>query len=114
MIEKWLGKRFESSTGLTPEFERFAKNFKAYIKKNLPDGAELIKFSRGHFYVSGFIKRGEKYVHFMSSDVRFFQDEWYSRMLLRAAKNEKDFSGGQNYSTSMPRFKEAVDGLLKM
>ena len=70
-MEKWIGFRFESSTGLTPEFAQFAKEIKKYIKNILaPIGAELISFNRGHFYVSGFIKKDSKYVYFSISDVR--------------------------------------------
>lgn len=111
-IEQWLEYRFESASNATPEWLAFVKEYKKAIKANLPETAELINFNRGHFYVSGFIKKNDKYVYFYISDVRFGLDAWYNNILIRTAENEKDYTGGCNEYTTLPQFKLAVNALL--
>ena len=61
------------------------------IAKNL--GAKLF-FSKGHFYFSGFLKKGDKCVYFNVGDVRDGgTGRWYREVLVRGARHEKDFSG---------------------
>lgn len=113
-MNKWIGTHFQSSTKTTREFDLFSREFKQYIKKNLPENAELVNWNKGHFYVSGFIKREDKFVYFSVSDVRFFKDEWYNHVLIRSAKHEKDYSGGQNMLTNLPEFREAIELLFRI
>ena len=113
-IEKWIGYEFESSSGKTEEWKQFSKEFKKYIKDNLPENSELVNFNIEHFYVSGFVKRGDKYVYFSISDVRHFSDGWYNDILIRTVKDEKDYTGGRNSETDLKNFKEKVDYLLNM
>ena len=103
-----------SSGGTTGEdFIIFARKFKQYIKSQLPKNDEIVNFSRGHYILSGFIKRGEKFVYFSISDVRFFGNSWSNDILIRTAKDENDYTGGVNNSTSLEGFKKNVDALLK-
>jgi hypothetical protein len=113
MKKAWGNYQFESSTVCTDEFAAFAKGFKKCIKDSLPEGAELVDFSRGHFYVSGFVKYRCSYMYFSTSDVRFFRDEWYNHLLVRTAKYERDFTGGFNQYITLPEFKEAVEKLCR-
>jgi hypothetical protein len=88
---------FQSSTGLTPKFKAFARLFKKLIKNELAKkGCELLTFNRGHFYVSGFFRKGEQIYYFSVSDVR--DNHWNStpKMLYRTAKSIKDYTGGGN------------------
>lgn len=104
-IVRLLKNGFASSSGLTPEFKSFAVKFQNAIKKELPEGASLVNYNRGHFYVYGFIKlANEKLFYFSLSDVRFFTD---SKLLLRTAKHEKDYTGGTN------NYVELKEGSLK-
>lgn len=86
---------FESSCGLTPQFKAFARLFKRLFTKELAKKeCELVKFSRGHFYVSGFFKNGSRLYYFSVSDVR---DNWGTpKMLYRTATSTKDYTGGHN------------------
>jgi len=111
-IQEWVGFNFESSTGLTPQFAQFARDFKKHIKSILPEGIELVNWSRGHFEVYGFIKQGKKHVYFTINDVRFFQDEWNSSIMIRTAENDEDYTGGSNRYTTLEGFTEAVQKLL--
>ena len=110
-VQKWNGFSFKSSSGLTPEFAAFAKDFKKHIATHLPNNAMLVNFSREHFYCSGFIKRGEKYCYFSISDVRHFGD-WQTNILVRTAKGEKDYTGGSNCYATLENFTERVEALL--
>ena len=112
-MERWIDHTFESSSLTTEEFRTFTKDYKAWIKDNLPPGAELAAYNQGHFYISGFIKRGPAFVYFSCSDVRFFPGEWDSNILIRTAKGPEDYSGGQNKFTTRAGFKEAVEELLR-
>lgn len=111
-IEKWIGYEFESSSELTKEFSLFARDIKKHIKEVLPHGSELVNWNRGHFEVCGFIKRGDKFVYFSISDVRYWQDNWNVNILVRTAKHEKDYTGGSNGYSTLAGFTGAVERLL--
>ena len=85
---------FESSSNATPEFKAFARLFKRLFTKELAKkNCSLVKFNRGHFYVSGFFQKGTELYYFSVSDVR---DSFSTKMLYRMAKNLKDYTGGSN------------------
>jgi len=112
-IEKWLGTRFTSSYYSTKQWESFLKDFKHAIKNSLPEGSRLVNWLKGHFEVSGFIVRNNKYVYFSISDVRYWQDEWYHKILIRTASGPEDYMGGSNNYTDLPHFKGNVEKLLE-
>jgi hypothetical protein len=103
---------FTSSTSTGEDFAVFARKFRSYIKKNLPEGSVLVNFSTGHYELSGFIRKDDKYVYFSISDVRHFPNEWISDVLIRTARDEKDYTGGSNNSTTLKEFRENVSRLL--
>jgi len=109
-------KEWEFTSGGTTgkDFMAFSRLFKKYIKNNLPNGAELVEFSGGHYICSGFVKRGEKFVYFSVSDVRHFKNSWMTNILIRTAKHEKDYTGGSNNFTTLENFKSGVERLLEM
>lgn len=103
-----------TSGGTTGEdFKRFAGLFRAEIKRSLPDGAELITGKPGHYYLSGFIKRGDKFVYWSISDVRFFPGAWHKSILVRTAQHDRDYTGGINCSTTLEHFRDSVAHLLE-
>jgi len=111
-IKDYLYHEFVSSTVETEEFKQFFRRYKSALKKALPDGLKIIDFYSNAFDGSGFITDGEHYVYFSFSDVRFLKNEWYHHILIRTAKHEKDYTGGTNQYTSLPKFGEDVQGLL--
>lgn len=111
-IEQWVDYRFESSCSTTEEFKAFARDFKKAIKGNLPVGCVLADWNRGHFEVFGFISKNGKYVYFSISDVRYWQNKWYENILIRTAKDIKDYTGGSNCYTSLKNFRVNVEKLL--
>jgi hypothetical protein len=113
-IENWIGYEFRSSTTKTPEFKAFAKDFKAAIKTKLLPGIDLAKYSVGHFYVTGFIQNKEgKIVYFSVPDVRYQQEGWFERIMVRTARTLEDYSGGQNHFIKFNDFGDAVHKLMK-
>ena len=86
---------FESSCEQTPEFKSFARKFKNDFENELTaHGFELTKYRVGHFEVSGFFKNvNGDFFYFSCMDVRTSKEP---RLLVRTAKNEKDYTGGQN------------------
>lgn len=113
-ITEWLGRDFESSSGTTPEFAQFAKDYKKALTKEL-EGYELVGWSRGHFDISAFFKNRStgKLVYISTSDVRGGQDGWYNNILIRTAQHEKDYRGGSNNWTSFDRIKDDADRLTR-
>ena len=113
-MKQWLNTEFVSSCSKTTQFKSFARQFRNAIKKALPENSELANFNTGHFYCSGFVKRGEAFVYFSISDVRHFAGEWYNHVLVRTAQHEKDFTGGCNNYTTLENFGREVDTLLQI
>ena len=57
----YINHEFESSSGLTPDFAAFANSVKKALKKDCESvGLELVKFSRGHFDVTAFVRNPKK------------------------------------------------------
>ena len=111
-LEKFKDWEF-SSGGITGEdFRIFSRKFRSFVKKNIPPGAELVKFTRGHYFLSGFIKKENKFVYFSISDVRYFKNEWAKNILIRTAISDRDYTGGPNDFTTLEDFKKAVKRFL--
>ena len=111
-IDVWVGNIFESSSGLTDEFSSFSRDFKKYLKGVAGTDFELY-FSRGHFECYGFLKnkKTDKFAYFSISDVRYFKDSWWDNVLVRTAKNEKDYTGGSNNSCRLTDLRENIKKL---
>lgn len=115
-IEKWFGYDFEPAECRTgKDFSAFARNLKSEISAQLKGtGYTIVGFSKGYFFISGFIhnERNGKYMYFSVGDVRYSKN-WHKDILVREARNEKDYRGGNNRYTSLENFKEAVTGMLE-
>ena len=71
-------------------------------------GAELVSFNPSHFYFSAFFKRNDKFIYVNVGDVRY-ERNWYDDVLIRTAKNEKDFTGGTNNFCSIDELAEYMN-----
>ena len=84
---------FESSSMETQQFKTFYGLATREIKKMLKDYIKEVKFSKGHFCVSGFIRLNDDRIFYLSlPDVRWNKGP----MLVRTANSFKDYSGGSN------------------
>jgi len=85
-----INQNFESSCSVTPQYAKAKATFKRTL--NSIFGKEnVVMNSCPHFEFTGFIKRNGKYVYFSTGDLR-----WRNSMLIRTAKNDEDYTGGQN------------------
>ena len=113
---KYINYEFESSSIKTPEFKQFARDFKSDLQKLLGGNKDykIVAYNVGHFYVSGFIKneQTEKLAYFSISDVRFFSNAWFNDILIRTAKDIKDYTGGSNHSTKLVDIYDNLNYLL--
>lgn len=114
-MEKWYNYEFESSSVTTEKFASFARCYRAHLKKILGENFSLIRFFRGHFCISGFIKNNHtgKIVYFDTSDVRYNLEAWRKDILIRTAVNDKDFTGGINNYCTLETFKSMAERLSK-
>jgi hypothetical protein len=94
-----LQEEFESSSIQTPEFKKFSSVFKKEFRNLLLAlDCTNVEFNVGHFFISGFFTYKEQAYYFSLNDVRNFNND---SMLLRTAKNYKDYSGGSNNWVSL-------------
>jgi len=99
-----------STTG--EDFKEFAKLFKKFVRTNLPPRSIIAAFNSEHYILSGFIQREDRFVYFSISDVRHFPGRWTNEILVRTARDTRDFTGGMNQYTTLESFKRSVDRLL--
>jgi hypothetical protein len=95
----------QSSTVNTPKALQSSRAVKGYLSKCFPDCT--ITHHTGHFYCSGFVRRGEKVVYYNSGDFR-----GGSGFMVRTAKHEKDFTGGVNQWPSLGALASTINRLL--
>jgi hypothetical protein len=100
-LAEWRGVSFESSSGKTPQFVAFFKDFRREVKRQcVAAGLSVLDIYIGHFEASGFVlnPKTAKMAYFHISDVRFFPRSWSEDILIRTAKHDKDYTGGANHS----------------
>lgn len=112
MIDNW-------GEEMSPDAKKFNSNFKAVVKEiALKNNAELVKFLSGHYYSSGFIKKGDKYVYFLRNierciPINLRSDSYMQGILIRTAKDDKDYYGNDNHYCSIDNFEVYMNMLLK-
>ncbi len=106
---------FDSSPGLTPEFDAFRKKFRTRMRRFLNRvGATDIKIKFGHFYINGnFTYEGQAY-YFNSGDVRgIMPGSIHDSMLIRTVQNYDDRTGGYNqYAKYDQGIEEYIKGII--
>jgi hypothetical protein len=95
-----------TGTRNSPEADLASSGIRALLKASFPDCT--LHFSKGHFYCSGFIEYAGKFVYFSFSDYRFFPD----RVIVRSARNAKDYAGGPNNDTNPESLVMTINALL--
>ena len=98
------------------DFKSFSLKAKNYLKRNLPADCEIINHRCGHYDFSGFVKKGDKHVYYSYGWNRHDRLNTKSEsifgggaVLVRTAKDSRDFRGGTNNFTSF----EGWPGLVK-
>ena len=94
-----LGFNFESSGGRTPQYLEFHRTFKREFTNLLKPLTKEISISKpNHFDLTGFFKLNDDRIYYFSiGDLRW--NKW--SMLIRTAKDFKDYTGGSNNKISI-------------
>lgn len=86
-----LATRFQQASFITDEYKSFARSFKNTLKKiGTENGFKIANFETGHFFVSGFLEMKDGKL------IYFSHHNGDDRILVRTAKDLKDFTGGYN------------------
>jgi len=113
-LKKYLNFEFSSGPYTGKDYLSFQTKYINYLRSLCQtNGWELVNTGRNHYCFTSFFKSVGKFVYLSISDVRYFSNEWYTNILVRTAKNEKDYIGGCNHYTALPDLQSAVVRLLK-
>ncbi len=97
---------------IAPDFNSYANNLKKKMKEHIKDTEiEIVSFEKNYYYVSGFLKKNNEFVYFSTWDYR--SNSKRDDILIRTAKNEKDFSGGRNNYTTINDFRKNIENLFQ-
>ena len=93
-VLKAIKQEFISSSQKTEQYKNFHRLFSREFKKFLkPYCKEILIHKTNHFDISGFFKLNNEEIYYFSiSDLRWSKD----KMLIRTAKDFKDYTGGSN------------------
>lgn len=113
-IKKWVGYKFNQADYNETGYDKkavsgFTRNFRAMLKKQ--EGIEDIQINYNYYDVSGFVRGNGKCVYISLPDLRY-QDDWVSRILIRTAKDFKDYSGGRNDYTTIEDLPMKISQML--
>lgn len=109
--KQYLGRQFINGGGYTTkEYDTFQTKYVNYLRSVCKDnGWTLAKVGKMHYEFSVFIKDANgRFVYLAISDVRYWQDQWYTHILIRSAKSDRDYTGGTNRYTDLPDLAENV------
>lgn len=110
-----LCKDYDHEQNYVPRTRDFTKIYRKMIKSMIKnEGWELSFPTLNYCEVSFFIRNQNKYVYVSTSDFRWGNEEWRNNILIRTAKNDKDYHGGSNYYTSLEEFVDNVKYLFKI
>ena len=113
-LRHYLYYEFNSGPYTGEDYKQFQNKYINYLRSICrANGWELVNVGRNHYCFSAFIKDGYKYVYISISDVRGRNNEWYYRILIRNAKNEKDYRGGGNYYCTIEELTKEVGSRLE-
>lgn len=97
------------------EMKTFSRSFKNFLKKIFEDdNVQIVSYKLNHYDVSGFLKRNNQCVYF-SYDVPRGEQPIHmkdNKILIRLAKNEKDFTGHFNHFVNFEDFHDYALRLL--
>ena len=113
-LEKYLNYEFSSGAYTGEDYKSFQRKYINYLRTLCKEsGWELIVSGKSHYWFSVFIRnQAGNHLYISISDVRFWKNEWYNRILIRTAKNEKDYRGGSNHYTSLPNLTQTAEWLF--
>jgi 2-hydroxy-3-keto-5-methylthiopentenyl-1-phosphate phosphatase len=123
MTDKFLKKYdnhvFEDwGTSCSDDFKSFVRQFKNYIKRNIPDSYEILKHRCNHYDFSGYVKNpAGKCVYYSYtwnrfSPVRVDDMSFRNNILVRFCEDENDYHGEHNEFTSIAELPQKIKNML--
>lgn len=114
-LKQYVNYEFSSGPYTGEDYKTFQRKYLNYIRSVCKKcGWELTDTTKGHYWCAGFIKnQANKYVYFMTSDVRGKNNEWFYHLLIRRAKDNKDYRGEQNHYVALQTLEVGVDCLFQ-
>jgi len=118
-LRKYHGHKLEDwGSILSDDFKAFARAFRSYLKsEGKENGFSVENFTTGHYDVSAFLKFEDQGYVYMSYGNRFSPIDVFSTsflgggVLIRTAKNARDYTGGPNHYTSLAEIGSAAKKL---
>lgn len=119
-IRKWNGRTLDDAgSHVSKEFHSFQVAFMNAMRKIAESlGGEVINPSYGHYDMSGFIKRGDRYVYFSYDNGCGVGGRTHvvlkgdGPLLLRTAAHGRDYRGGTNNYEPFETCEEVISKLL--
>ena len=113
-MKQWLDYYFSTGSYTGEDYRKFESQYRNKLKKIAKEnGFQLVSFNRNHYEFSCFFKNElNKYVYMSISDVRYWKNEWYNRILIRTAESDSDFRGGSNRYTNYENLGQSISKLL--
>ena len=109
-INEVLNKDYDHEIPDKPRSVEFNKLFKKMLKEMFPD-CEIIATKGTWCEASGFIKNADGIcVFYNTNDYRW--EHWDERILIRLAKNEKDYTGFGNNFSDLDELEDSVRFLM--
>lgn len=110
----------DDGTYMSEEAKKFARDFKRRLSVNAKErGMSVVNFSVGHYFISSFLKRADKFVYFSyyipryEAPFDFNRQDCYEGFLVRTAEHEKDYRGGHNNFTNLLGLLDKAEELLR-
>lgn len=113
-LKRYVGYEFSTGVYTGKDYLSFQAKYINYLKTVCKSNNwELVNILRNHYCFSCFIRsKQNKLIYLSISDVRYFTNYWYNRILIRTAKHEKDYTGGINNYTSLNDLEHSIGRLL--
>ena len=113
-LRPFMGRPIEDwGSVVSKDYKTFQAKYRNFLKKLCTNnGYELVSFNPNHYCFSCFIKGNGKYVYISISDVRYFSKAWLNNILIRTAKNERDYTGGPNNHVSISELEATIQKML--
>ena len=113
-LEKYLTHEFSTGCYTGEDYKSFQRKYINYLRSLCKEnGWELLNPCKGHYEFAVFIRnQAGNHLYLSISDVRFWKNEWYNRILIRTATHEKDYHGGGNHHTHLKELPQTAKRLL--
>ena len=119
-IKRYNGKVLEDDVYYNSKmFLDLAKRIKREVIR-FKTHTSLIGYRVGHYEVSGYLNRGDKYIYFSYSapqgefePINMRDDSVFNGILYRKVKDPRDSRGGINHFTNFFNFEEDINSLFE-